>query len=620
MDKNIKRFFLLSLLVLLLLGASYATETGNDTADTQEVVKDSEATTNTVDNDIYEEKIINKEVAKKNIQEQDTKTVEESYSASVKRYTELVSQIEDAKSRACLNYTINLKKGNYNATSNLTWGDSDFATKLVINANGITLDGNDNYHFMAVKPNYTLTINDAVLTNFKDKYGGVISGDTDSIIEITNSVFKNNITNYEDGTLSINLSKLLKSNNNSSITDSIKSLIPSSGIINTTSDKYTELTNLIKDEYSKLINNSSTFNNKYGGTIAININYENNNRTKNYNYTGSIGEKDGSIIYNGSAYEDLDYTAYLKNIINTTGKIVIRGTVTIQSNIIDSKKETTLYIYPRSGDTKGTTIRVSGKLLDTENKGIKGQNIQIKVNDKTYTATTTSTGYFTTNHTITDYNDMQITYTYKGNSEYKSATNTTTYTVQKPVTLYMYPRSGDKIGTTIKVSGKLLTADNQGIRQQKIQIKVNDKTYTATTSNTGYFTVNYTITDDKDLKVTFTYNGNKKYEAAANTTIYTVQKPVTLFMYQRSNDEVGTTIRVSGKLLTNDNKGIKGQTIQIKVNKKTYTATTTSTGYFTVNYTITDYNNIKVTFTYNGNEHYSPATNTTTYTVIAKKE
>ena len=279
------------------------------------------------------------------------------------------------------------------------------------------------------------------------------------------------------------------------------------------------------------------------------------------------------------------------------------------------KADTNIYMYTRSGDTKGSTIKVSGK-LQSNGEGVTGEKITIKVNGKSYTATTGGYGYFTVNHEITSYDDLNVTFTYAGSTGYKASTNSTVYTVKKPTNLFMYARSGDTKGSTIKVSGKLQYNDGEGVKGEKVTINVNDKSYTATTGGYGYFTVSYTITSYDDVDVTFTYAGSKKYEASTNSTVYTVKKPTNLFMYTRNGDKMGSTIKVSGKLQSNG-EGVKGEKVNITVNGKKYTATTGGYGYFTVNYTITSYDDVKVTFTYAGSKKYEESTNTTTYKVNA---
>ena len=207
-------------------------------------------------------------------------------------------------------------------------------------------------------------------------------------------------------------------------------------------------------------------------------------------------------------------------------------------------------MYPREFAEFGSTIKVSGKLLSNE-EGIKGQTVNISVNGKKYSAKTGGYGYFTINHTINTYGTHKVVFSYVGNNDYYSSTNTSTFTVQKVTNLYMYSRSGDTKGSTIKVSGKLQN-NGTGIKGETVKITVNNKQYTATTGGSGYFTINHTITTYDDCKVTFKYGGNSNYKPSSNSTIYSVKKPTNLFIYARSGDTKGSTIKVSGNYKTTE--------------------------------------------------------------------
>ncbi len=350
----------------------------------------------------------------------------------------------------------------------------------------------------------------------------------------------------------------------------------------------------------------------YDGKITL-------NDTGNFvpvNAEVTVYEKTGMIKTN-MINSTINYTVpvgthtYSLVITNTTGSFY-NNNFTITINRAEEKNKTNIYIYPRNGDTKGTTIKVSGK-LQTDGEGIRGEKVSIDVNGKTYTATTGGYGYFTVNHTITSYDNLTVTMSYAGSDSYEASENTTLYTIKQATNMFIYARSGDTIGTTIKVSGKLQT-NGEGIRGEKVGINVNGKTYTATTGGYGYFTVQYTIPSYDNLTVTMSYNGNGRYESTTNTTTYSVKQESNIYMYTRSGDKMGSTIKVSGKLQHNG-EGIKGEKITITVNDKTYSATTGGYGYFTVNHQITGHDNLNVTFTYSGSKNYESGTNSTVYKV-----
>ena len=328
----------------------------------------------------------------------------------------------------------------------------------------------------------------------------------------------------------------------------------------------------------------------------------------------TIQNKKYSALTDKYGYFTVNYTIDSYDDVNVT--FIYTGSskylASTNSTTYVVKKDTNLFMYTRSGDKIGSTIKVSGK-LQSNGEGIKGEKINITVNNKSYVATTGGYGYFTINYSIDSYDDLKVTFKYPGSSKYESSKNSTIYIVKKPTTLYMYNRYGDNMGKTIKVSGKLLF-ENTPIKNESITIKVNEKTYTATSDRNGYFTVNHTITSYDNLNVTFTYAGSASYIPSTNSTVYTVKKPTNIFMYTRNNDKINTTIKVSGKLQTNGT-GIKGETVHITVNNKQYNATTGGYGYFTINHTITSYDNLKVTFRYSGSSKYESSKNTTTYTV-----
>jgi len=418
----------------------------------------------------------------------------------------------------------------------------------------------------------SMTLDKNNITNSNVKEGGAIYN-TGNII-ITNNTFTNNTA--ENGAIIYRKRGTVTASDNTFIENTPESFILHDGkiILNDTG-------NFIP------VNAEVTI---YEKTRMIKTNMINST----INYTVPVGNHIYSLIITN----------------NTTS--FDNNNFTINVNQVEPKNNTNIYIYPRSGDSKGTTIKVSGK-LQSNGEGIKGEKVNISVNGKSYTATTGGYGYFTVQYTITSYDNLTVTMSYAGSDSYEASKNTTIYTIKQATNMYIYPRSGDTKGSTIKVSGKLQT-DGEGIKGEKVNINVNGKTYTATTGGYGYFTVQYAITSYDNLTVTMSYNGNSKYEATSNTTTYSVKQESNIYMYTRSGDKKGSTIKVSGKLQTNG-EGIRGEKVTINVNGKSYTATTGGYGYFTVNHTITSYDNLNVTFTYAGNKNYEASTNSTVYKV-----
>ena len=278
------------------------------------------------------------------------------------------------------------------------------------------------------------------------------------------------------------------------------------------------------------------------------------------------------------------------------------------------KKHTRILLYTKSPLDVSTTTRISGKLL-YGNEGIKGETVNITVNSNKYTAKTDVYGYFTINYTVRTYDDINVVYTYSGNSYYKSSNNTITYTVKRPTELFIYTIYNTNYGKSIKISGKLLS-NGSAVTGETVKITVNNnQTFTATSGGYGYFTINYKVNSYKNHSVLITYDGRNNYMASTNSTTFVVKQPTTLFMYSRSNDKIGSTIKVSGKLLSNG-VGLKGLTVNITINGKKYSAKTVGYGYFTINYTINAYDDLNITYRYAGNSLFESCTNKTVYTIL----
>jgi len=360
-------------------------------------------------------------------------------------------------------------------------------------------------------------------------------------------------------------------------------------------------------------------------TIKISAKLLSNGQPVKYqDVTVTINGEDYSARTSSSGYFVLNYVATTAGVNNITftydGNSEYESvTSTTTFNVIGDKKETTFLYYNIKDVNLGNTVKISAKLL-SNGQPVKSQNIIITVNGKNYTAKTSSTGYFTLNYQTTTAGVNNITYTYNGNTEYKSVTSTTTFNVigDKQETNFLYYNIKDvNLGDTVKISAKLLS-DGQPVKSQNIIITVNGKNYTAKTSSTGYFTLNYQTTTAGVNNITFTYNGNTEYEAVTSTTTFNVigQKSPTMFQYYNFKDTtLGNSVKISAKLLS-DGQPVKYQDVTVTINGENFSARTSSTGYFILNYMTTTSGINNVTFTYNGNTEYDGVTNTTTFKVI----
>ena len=138
---------------------------------------------------------------------------------NVNNYDELINSINKAKYILTPQYIINLNKGDYNATKTIVW-KSFSNSNLIINGNGITLNGQNKCQFIKIGTNSKLTLNNIILTNFTaQEDGGAINNNGE--LTITESTLNNNTAKYggainNNGELTITESTL---NNNTAQED-----------------------------------------------------------------------------------------------------------------------------------------------------------------------------------------------------------------------------------------------------------------------------------------------------------------------------------------------------------------------------------------------------------------
>ena len=166
---------LLVTLLLLFMSIVSATELPHDsnTDSINEMVKDTHSLSENLDS-VVEDKVMQKE-------EKKIKT--SSYNTNVSNFNELVNRVKEAQNNNYEYYTINLNKGDYNATEVISY-TGNFLNTLVINGNNNTLYGNNQKEFMNIKGSVYLV--NLTLVNFNASTRGCIYGEHYSCITVEN--------------------------------------------------------------------------------------------------------------------------------------------------------------------------------------------------------------------------------------------------------------------------------------------------------------------------------------------------------------------------------------------------------------------------------------------------
>ena len=223
-----------------------------------------------------------------------------------------------------------------------------------------------------------------------------------------------------------------------------------------------------------------------------------------------IGE---SIINNGTA--TLEYTPIAAGKHNITA--IYSSDNYFSSNntasIVVEKVLTTIISFNVQEIYNGGKY-VIATLKDMQGNILKGVNVTVLLNGKTYTQTTNNNGQvkISTNG-LAPVKTYKATITFKGNSKYDKSTTTAKVTVKKATPkMTAKTKTFKKSVKTKKYSITLKTNQNKVMKNTKLALKVNGKTYTAKTNAKGQSTFKITkLTKKGTFKATITYKGNAYY-------------------------------------------------------------------------------------------------------------
>lgn len=162
--------------------------------------------------------------------------------------------------------------------------------------------------------------------------------------------------------------------------------------------------------------------------------------------------------------------------------------------------------------------------LKANNKVMKSAKVSIKVNGKTYTATTNTNGVATFKLTkLTKKGTFKATITYAATKNYNKATKQVTITV-KPTPKITAKKATFKVKTKTKQYAATFKVNGKVMKKTKVSLKVNGKTYSATTNNKGIATFKITkLTKKGTYSAAISFAGNKNYNKASKSVKITVK-------------------------------------------------------------------------------------------------
>ncbi len=351
--------------------------------------------------------------------------------------------------------------------------------------------------------------------------------------------------NYGYGLLVYDVSDLIKQGNNTFSLDKIKAtanVCPSTLIylFNTTGSSIRK--NVYISNGADLLSSEETSTLKQAKSDSlINANLTNVNDATLYVFATNAQKGEGNIIFNGKEFADVwdgktltseVYSVNVKDKIKATNSISFvstRSTILALQQIL-----VTSFPAPKiatSISASGVSIDyLSGKQLivtlkDKNGKPLSNKKISIKINGKPYTKTTDSNGKAKLTISL-----APKTYTtsiaFAGDEKYLRSALSVKVTIKKATPKFVASKKTFKVKTkTKKYTITFKTNTGKPMKKVKVTLKVNGRTYKATTTAKGKATFKITkLTKKGKFTATIKYSGNKYYKAVTKSVKITVKK------------------------------------------------------------------------------------------------
>lgn len=223
----------------------------------------------------------------------------------------------------------------------------------------------------------------------------------------------------------------------------------------------------------------------------------------------------------------------------TTGNIItavfpgMSEKVSNSAHVQLSIKDSSVPINPTTKLTasKITTYPLSNKylsvkLVNSKGKGISGAKISFTFNGKSYTAKTNSKGIAKVKVSLSKKKTYKVTLRYLGSDDYKPSKATTKIIIKTGSKKSKITASNIKIKRNKKktFSLKLTSSAKKPLKNQKVIVKLNGKTYTIKTNSKGIAKLSIKLSKVKKYKISMNFLGNAKYKATSKSNTIRIFK------------------------------------------------------------------------------------------------
>lgn len=281
------------------------------------------------------------------------------------------------------------------------------------------------------------------------------------------------------------------------------------------------------------------------------------------------------------------------------------------------KLETHVSVAPIPATYVGDNVTFTGQV--SSGKQVPISTIYITGINTTHKTTTNQYGEYNLTITVPIKGKHTYTIQYEGNNEFESSTTTIQYRgVQRRTVLSYNPVFKEYVGTEIHISGRLSHQETL-LKNQEIEIHLNNKTVHTYTDNDGLYSYAFTPQKEENYTVDIYYHGTNIYqENHTQSTFNIIKRNTNLTMSLRAINYYGNISNITGKLVA-AGMVVPNAKLSLNINNKTITVYTNKEGKYQYNYTVPNDKNHTVTVTFKGNNSHKACSITKTFQVYKIK-
>ena len=240
--------------------------------------------------------------------------------------------------------------------------------------------------------------------------------------------------------------------------------------------------------------------------------------------------------------------------------------------------------------------------------------VYLYINDKLVNQTKSDAfGRYSFNYRTTIPSTVNVNVTTLQTTNYYSASNTTSYKVQKLSTTVEVDAISDcLIYDTVTISGRLITDSNN---KENITITINNRKYNVITDDNHEFTYEYKSSTAGLNNVTVSYNGSNLYDSSSANRTFTVNRLRTILTANKVKDTlIGDSVTISGTL-KNMSSSLANTYLIVSVNEDNYLAMTDNKGNYNISLEASRLGLNNVTISFEGNDINANTSVTRTFNV-----